>query len=114
MSKRGQARRHWWLERLTSAALAPLSVWLVYALASRPLADLEALAQWLQNPISATLLGLFVLTSLHHSMLGLGVIVDDYVADPDWNRRAHLMCRALLLLALLAAAAGMLHFLAAP
>ncbi len=114
MSKRGQARRHWWLERMTSVALVPLSAWLVYALASRPLVDPERLAQWLQNPISAALLGLFVLASLHHSMLGLEVIVDDYVADPGWNRRAHLMCRALLLLALFAAAAGMLHFLAAP
>lgn len=114
MSGPGHARRHWWLERLTSAALVPLSVWLVHALASRHLADLEVLAQWLRSPVSATLLGLFVLASLYHSKLGLEVIVDDYVADPDWNRRLHRLCRVLLLLGLLAAAAGLLHFLTTP
>ena len=113
MNSPGQARQHWWLERITSVALVPLSVWLVHALATRPLADLEALAQWLGSPVSAALLGLFVLASLYHSNLGLEVIVDDYVADSHWNRRAHALCRALLLLALLAAAAGMLHFLMA-
>lgn len=111
MSGAARARRHWWLERSSAAALAPLSVWFAHALAVQDLARAAAFAAWLRRPEAALPLALFLLVSLHHAWLGLTVIVDDYVASPARNRWTHRACRAVLLAALAAAAAGMIRLL---
>ena len=111
MSGSGKARRHWWLERMTSVALIPLSVWLIYALGSQDLATQVHFEQWIGQPDTVAWLGLFFLASLYHSKLGLEVIVDDYVSDPIWNRRTHRLAQLVLLLSLAAALAGLWHFL---
>ena len=105
------ARRHWWLERLTSVALIPLTIWLIVALASRDLADREVFEAWIKTPSTLVVLGLFILTSLYHAKLGLAVIVDDYVNGPAANRFAHRLSQLILLVALVAAGAGLWHFL---
>ena len=111
MSGSGLARRHWWLERITSAALIPLSVWLIHALGSQSLSDRIHFEQWVGQTDTAIWLGLFFLASLYHAKLGLEVIVDDYVSDPAWNRTAHRTAQLVLLLSLVAALAGLSHFL---
>ena len=110
MSGSGKARRHWWLERITSAALIPLSVWLIYALGSQGLSDRIHYEQWIGQADTVIWLGLFFLASLYHSKLGLEVIIDDYISDPAWNRRIHRLARLILLLSFVAAFAGLLHF----
>lgn len=111
MSGPGTARRHWWLERITSIALIPLSVWLIYSLGSGNLADLTDFGQWIGQGDTALWLGLFFLASLYHAKLGLEVIIDDYVSDPGWNRSIHRIAQLILLLSLVIAFAGLLHFL---
>lgn len=111
MSGSGAARRHWWLERITSVALIPLSVWLIYSLGSGNLADLVHFGQWVGQGDTVLGLGLFFLASLYHAKLGLEVIIDDYVSDPGRNRSVHRFAQLILLLALVAAFAGLLHFL---
>lgn len=111
MSGSGAARRHWWLERITSAALIPLSVWLIYSLGSGNLADLVHFGQWVGQGDTALGLGLFFLASLYHAKLGLEVIIDDYVSDSGWNRIVRRFAQLILLLAFAAAFAGLWHFL---
>ena len=111
MSRSGEARRHWWLERITSVALIPLSVWLIYALGSQSLSDRVHFEQWIGRTDTVIWLGLFFLASLYHSKLGLEVIVDDYVSDPGWNQMVHRLVQLILLFSFVAAFAGLLHFL---
>ena len=71
--------RHWWLQRLTSLALVPLSIWFVVSLLALPGFDHATVIIWMRQSQSALLLMLFVLVATWHSQLGLKVIIEDYV-----------------------------------
>lgn len=72
---------HWWLQRLTSIALVPLTVWFVVALLSLPLLDHATLVLWMKQSWNSLLLILLVLVATYHSQLGVQVVVEDYVPD---------------------------------
>lgn len=73
--------RHWWLQRLTSLALVPLTVWFVVSLLALPSFGHATVVAWIGQSSSALLLVLLVLIASWHSQLGLRVIVEDYVHD---------------------------------
>lgn len=70
---------HWWIQRLTAAALIVLSLWFVctviYLLGSDYVSARETLAQ----PWNAVLMILFIATGFWHGQLGLQVVIEDYV-----------------------------------
>ena len=70
---------HWWLQRLTSIALIPLTVWFVVSLLSLPSFDHSAVIAWMSGSWTALFLILFVLVATWHSQLGVRVVVEDYV-----------------------------------
>ncbi len=70
---------HWWLQRLTSLALVPLSIWFVVSLLTLPSLDHFTVVSWLRQSSSALLLVVFVLSGTWHSQLGVRVIIEDYV-----------------------------------
>jgi succinate dehydrogenase / fumarate reductase membrane anchor subunit len=70
---------HFWKERVTAAALVPLSVWLVVAGLSLAGQDRETVLAYLHEPIHAVLMVLFVLASVMHMILGIQVVIEDYV-----------------------------------
>lgn len=74
--------QHWWLQRLTSVALVPLSVWFVVSLLALPSLDHATVRAWMGQSWTALLLILLVLVAAWHSQLGLRVIVEDYVPAP--------------------------------
>jgi succinate dehydrogenase / fumarate reductase membrane anchor subunit len=76
-SKTGYA--HWWGQRLSAAALAPLGLWFAANLPGLLSADYWAAVAWVSEPLHAILLILLLATLLYHSSLGLRVIVEDYV-----------------------------------
>ena len=74
---------HWWMQRVTSAALVPLMVWLVVTLALLGRADYVSMLEWVANPVVAVLLIVLIPTLFYHSSLGVRVVVEDYV-DTKW------------------------------
>jgi succinate dehydrogenase / fumarate reductase membrane anchor subunit len=74
-----QGVHHWWVQRLTSVALVPLSIWFLVSLLSLPSLDYSVVSAWMAQGSSALLLILLVLVGAWHSKLGLQVIVEDYV-----------------------------------
>ena len=79
---RGSAKQgvhHWWLQRMTSVALVPLSIGFVASLLTLPSLDYATLTAWLRQGGTALGLILFVLVAARHSQLGVRVVIEDYV-----------------------------------
>jgi succinate dehydrogenase / fumarate reductase, membrane anchor subunit len=74
--------RHWWMQRLTSVALVPLSIWFVVSLLALPALDHPTVVAWMGQSWTALLLIMLVLTATWHSQLGVRVVVEDYVHGP--------------------------------
>lgn len=70
---------HWWVQRVTSVALIPLTVSFVVSLLSLPGLDYNSVHGWMHQPWTAVLLVLFVGLASWHSKLGLQVVIEDYV-----------------------------------
>ncbi|HEY2400309.1 MAG TPA: succinate dehydrogenase, hydrophobic membrane anchor protein [Steroidobacteraceae bacterium] len=70
---------HWWLQRLTSIALVPLTIWFTVSLASLSSLDHVTVVAWMAQSWTALLLVLLVLVATYHSQLGVRVVVEDYV-----------------------------------
>lgn len=75
----GGGTHHWWLQRLGSLALVPLSVWFVISLLALPGHDFDTARLWLAQPLAAVMMLLFLNLSLWHMGQGLQVVIEDYV-----------------------------------
>jgi succinate dehydrogenase / fumarate reductase membrane anchor subunit len=73
---------HWWLQRLTSIALVPLTVWFTVSVLTLPAMDHITVVSWLAQSWNSLLLILLVLVATYHSQLGVQVVVEDYIPDP--------------------------------
>ena len=69
---------HWFMQRVTSVALLPLTIWFalnaVFTLAG---ASYEDAAMWVQQPWNAVLLLALVIATFHHVAAGLQVVLED-------------------------------------
>lgn len=75
----GHGAGHWWLQRVTAAANAPLMIGFVVVvamMAGRPHAEALAL---IANPVVAVILILAVVSVCLHMRLGMQVVIEDYV-----------------------------------
>ena len=72
---------HWYAQRVSAVALVLLALWFVVSLASLAGASYEQVTGWLRSPLNSALALLLVIVGAWHAVLGLQVIVEDYVAD---------------------------------
>jgi succinate dehydrogenase / fumarate reductase membrane anchor subunit len=72
---------HWYAQRVSAVALVLLALWLFVSLASLADASYEQVTGWLRSPLNSTLALLLVVVAAWHAVLGLQVVVEDYVAD---------------------------------
>ena len=82
----GSAREgshYWQRQRVTAVALAPLAFWLAFALARLPDASYVEVVNWINAPWNAVLLLSFIFLAFFHAMLGLQIVIEDYV-HIDW------------------------------
>jgi succinate dehydrogenase / fumarate reductase membrane anchor subunit len=70
---------HWWMQRLTSVALVPLTIWFVISLLTLPSFEHVTVISWMAQSWTALLLVLFILVATWHSQLGVRVVIEDYV-----------------------------------
>jgi len=99
---------HWWTQRVTAAALVGLGIWFVILVLGLLHADYASARAAVAKPWNALLLIAFVLTVFWHAVLGLQVVVEDYV-HTRWKEVVLLV--AIKFLAVLGALAGVLAVL---
>ena len=80
-----QGSHDWWMQRVSAIALLPLSLWLAAYLSILPNVTYEQVIRWISLPWNTDLLLSFILLSLYHAMLGLQVVIEDYVHN-DWMK----------------------------
>jgi succinate dehydrogenase / fumarate reductase membrane anchor subunit len=98
---------HWWQQRATAIALAPLGLWFLVSVIRLDTSGHAAVVEWLRQPLTLALLILFIIALLQHAHLGLQVIIEDYV-ESDFGKIA-----GIVLVRFLAAFAGMTAIVAA-
>ena len=99
---------HWWTQRVTAAALVLLVVWFVLTVLCLLHADYATAHATVARPWNALLLIAFVLTMYWHAVLGLQVVIEDYVVT-RWRQVVLLV--AIKFLAVLGALACVLAVL---
>ena len=70
---------HWWAARLSSLALIPLTGWFVWSVLHLTHAGQMDVVAFLQRPVNAVAMALFVAVSCYHGAMGLQVVLEDYV-----------------------------------
>lgn len=70
---------HFWQQRVTAAALVPLSIWFAWSALHLVGADYNVAIEFLRAPLNAVLMLLFIIASLYHMTLGVQVVIEDYV-----------------------------------
>lgn len=69
-------------ERATGVALVPLCLWACWAVIAIAPGGYVSAFVFLHNPIQATLAVLLILISVRHMIIGVRVVLEDYVHDP--------------------------------
>ena len=71
--------QHWWAQRVSAAALVPLTLWFIYSAIELTGADQGRVRDWLHRPADAILMSLFVIATFTHLSLGIQTVIEDYV-----------------------------------
>jgi len=69
---------HWWVQRLTAVALALLTPWFLIVILGLIGSDFATARLSLAQPVTASLLLIYVLALFWHARLGLQVVIEDY------------------------------------
>lgn len=81
---------HWWVHRITALANIPLVIFVVVSFVGNANHGHAEWAAWLQQPLAAVLMVLFVANICYHLRLGLQVVIEDYIHNKS-NKVAAMM-----------------------
>lgn len=71
--------RHWWLQRVSALALAPLTIWFVVSFTVLIHNNYQAYSQWIASSFNDVLMIMLVIALFYHMSLGLQVVIEDYL-----------------------------------
>ncbi len=77
-----QGSGHWVVERVTSIALVPLSLWAVCSGLTLAHVGYDGVVAWLHSPLNAVLSSLLLAVGFQHMQAGLRVVIEDYLHVP--------------------------------
>lgn len=89
---------HWWAQRVTALALIPLTLWFAISLMSVAHADYADAVAWIGSPLNSALLILLLVSLFYHAILGLQVVIEDYVHGEGTKLATLLIVKFILVL----------------
>jgi succinate dehydrogenase / fumarate reductase membrane anchor subunit len=105
-AKSGSA--HWWMERMTSVALLPLSLYFVASVLLLLGADHARMAAYMAEPWNSALFLALIAIMFYHLSMGVQVIVEDYVPNESKRLITILVFKGVIFLLALASAVSVL------
>jgi succinate dehydrogenase / fumarate reductase membrane anchor subunit len=90
------------MQRLTSLALVPLTLWFLCAMIGMLGASRNDVVFWMSGPLPIVLMIALVIATFHHLQAGLQVVIEDYVHDDRLRIGSILLVKGLSLLLALA------------
>ncbi|MBX6742226.1 MAG: succinate dehydrogenase, hydrophobic membrane anchor protein [Acetobacteraceae bacterium] len=100
---------HWWMQRVTSIALLPLTIWFAFSAALLAGASYEETIAWIGRPWNAVLLLATIALVFHHTAAGIQVIFEDY-ANQEWTKMSGILAvKAICALLAIASALAVLR-----
>jgi len=99
---------HWYVQRASAILLIFLVAWMIYAMFSLAGTGYAEAAEFVARPVNAAFLAVLLVTLFYHAMLGLQVVIEDYVHQPVVEVVLLLLTRAG---AYIGMAFGMIHVL---
>jgi len=69
----------WWLMRVSSMALLPLTIWFAFSVAFLIRAPLAEVRGFIAAPFNTVMLISMIVFAFHHTALGLQDVLEDYV-----------------------------------
>ena len=72
---------HWWMQRVTAIALIPLTLWLIYAVASIADAGYKTVIEELSSPLNSSLIISLIIAAFYHAALGMQIVFEDYISS---------------------------------
>ncbi|RYE05807.1 MAG: succinate dehydrogenase, hydrophobic membrane anchor protein [Rickettsiaceae bacterium] len=72
---------HWWHQRLSSIAMIPLLIWLMFFIQANNNKNFAEFLKNLVQPFNLITITLFLIIAFYHGMLGMRVIIEDYVPN---------------------------------
>ena len=104
---------HWWTQRVTAVALLILGPWLLVSFAGLDNFAQADIAAWIATPVNTVMFLLASFSLAWHSMLGIQVIIEDYIHGPGLkvlalilNKFAHVFLGVAAVLAILVISLG--------
>ncbi len=85
---------HWYAQRASAVLLILLIGWLIFAMIQLGGADHAKAEQFMAQPVNASFLVLLIVALLYHAVLGLQVVIEDYVHNPVLEGVLHFLTRA--------------------
>jgi len=93
----GSARdgvHHWFAQRASAVLLVFLAAWLLYAVVVLAGADFATARAFLAQPFNAALMILLLVSLFYHAMLGLQIVIEDYVHQAAMAMALQFLTRA--------------------
>ncbi len=89
---------HWWHQRLTAITMVPVVLAALYLIFRIGDSNYNQAIILIKNPFHAAILSLLIVTGFWHSMLGVQVIIEDYVSSESSRMVIILLIKGVLIL----------------
>ncbi|MHC5224998.1 succinate dehydrogenase, hydrophobic membrane anchor protein [Ignatzschineria sp. LJL83] len=72
--------RSWLAQKVSAVVLAVFFLWFAFSFAALYGKSYEEVMMWVGTPINTVLLIVFIVAAFYHAILGLQVVIEDYVS----------------------------------